>query len=642
MRTIGLLLVAGLLAASVSAQTQEPQTTGTAAMSGRVVDAETGQPVPGAIVKIGPRAGFYDQRGKRTVFLTAISSSDRLGMTDVAGRFVFEELAPGMPIIVVDAPGYLVSAYGQHGPDTPVRQVHIADGQRLTDLVIRAWRGGVITGIVRDEAGEPVVDAPVQILRRRFEAGARRLVADADTRTDDRGLYRLPGLRPGEYAVAVGSTPVTVPMSVAWDYQQANADGQRDATRVWIAQMQSLGVLPASPGVAVSDTHVLVTELWPPSTADPGPVVYPTTFHPGTRDPGQATLVRVTAAGETPGVDLRLVPARAFQVAGHVTSPSLALGGVRVSIRAPSTSLVASGSEFEVAVTQTADDGSFLFAGVPEGQYVLRALKAPLTAGSYVLPDGQRVGWSADLNPDASTLWAERPISIGGHDVLDLSVALRSGLHITGRIEFEGTTERPEASRLRFSNIRLIAADGRSPSSLGRTTVAPDHTFATAEYPPGRYHLAASPIGSWSVRSIVVNGRDALLEPVELSTRDVANAVVTYAEQPLTLFGSVTLGVESPEHDPGAIVVLFPVEYRLWIDGGMNPLLLHTALTYRDGTFRIPRLVAGEYLLAAYDADAGHDPEDPDVLLQLAPQATRVTLTEPTTSGVVIRRRTVR
>ena len=73
------------------------------------------------------------------------------------------------------------------------------------------WRQAVITGTVVDEAGDPIVGARVQSFAREFMGGRPRYVAGTAGVTDDRGVYRLAGLAPGEFKIAVNSSQVSVP-----------------------------------------------------------------------------------------------------------------------------------------------------------------------------------------------------------------------------------------------------------------------------------------------------------------------------------------------------------------------------------------------------------------------------------------------
>ena len=62
-------------------------------------------------------------------------------------------------------------------------------------------RGSVITGTVLDEHGEAVPGTPVRALRYVMQSGQRTLQSAGSGQTDDRGVYRIYGLQPGDYLV---------------------------------------------------------------------------------------------------------------------------------------------------------------------------------------------------------------------------------------------------------------------------------------------------------------------------------------------------------------------------------------------------------------------------------------------------------
>ena len=89
-------IAALVLVAIVAVRPQAiPQAPSAASILGRVVDAASGQPIAGTIVKLEPA-------GKQTPILTG---SD--------GQFLFRQLSPGLYRITASKPGYLNSAYGQ-------------------------------------------------------------------------------------------------------------------------------------------------------------------------------------------------------------------------------------------------------------------------------------------------------------------------------------------------------------------------------------------------------------------------------------------------------------------------------------------------------------------------------------------------
>ena len=96
--------------------------------------------------------------------------------------------------------------YGQRRPNERGTPVEVADGQIVEKVTIALPRGGVITGRISDDVGDPVAGVQVQVLRYGFTPGGRRLmpVARGD-RTDDTGAFRVYGLPPGDYYVSAKS-----------------------------------------------------------------------------------------------------------------------------------------------------------------------------------------------------------------------------------------------------------------------------------------------------------------------------------------------------------------------------------------------------------------------------------------------------
>src|SRR4029453_10469196 len=80
-----------------------------------------------------------------------------------------------------------------------------AAGQKLDRLSLPIARGGVITGAVVDDVGDPAFGAQVRALRYVLRTGVRTLQVAGQGSTDDRGVYRIPALPPGEYLVVTSA-----------------------------------------------------------------------------------------------------------------------------------------------------------------------------------------------------------------------------------------------------------------------------------------------------------------------------------------------------------------------------------------------------------------------------------------------------
>ena len=99
-------------------------------------------------------------------------------------------------------------------------------GDRTLEAVVRLWKVGVITGQVSDEAGEPAIGVNVQAFRR-ADPGTPTAAyqGSGSARTDDRGIYRLATLPPGDYIIAVRQLHATVPTAMTDTMMQSLLGG---------------------------------------------------------------------------------------------------------------------------------------------------------------------------------------------------------------------------------------------------------------------------------------------------------------------------------------------------------------------------------------------------------------------------------
>ena len=93
---------------------------------------------------------------------------------------------------------YVQMAYGASRPGRPGTPIHVAEGANVGGITLRLPRGAVVTGIIHDQAGEPIADVSIIALR---VSGDSAVVAGSAL-TDNEGSYRIFGLAPGRYMVA--------------------------------------------------------------------------------------------------------------------------------------------------------------------------------------------------------------------------------------------------------------------------------------------------------------------------------------------------------------------------------------------------------------------------------------------------------
>lgn len=599
---IGLLFVA-LAAASAQGPQPLPQD---GLIVGQVVDGVSGRPVAGAIVALStPQFSPFVSARPAPPSAPAV-------LTGTDGRFVFPDMPRGSVSITATKPGYADGAFGRRRPGGPSQQLTLADSERVGDVVVRMWKLGSISGTVVDEAGEPMVSVAVRAFRRSVVAGIRRFVDASSTGTDDRGMYRLSNLVPGEYVVAVVSNQMSVLTSAA-------AAGQVRS------ELMEMAVAMAGTALEVDGSvlRIGVGTAIPPPPEGGRLFVYPTTFFPAATAASLGTVVTIASGDERQGIDLQMRPSAAVRVSGVLTGADIT-ASLRLSLDpADATDILQREAISTVAAPGT---GEFIFPAVPTGQYVLRTTTSPGPQWRLGQPD--------------HVLWTETPIAVGAEPITGLNVTVRPGLRVSGRFEFEGSTPRPEARQMEQVGLAVEPATGGQFSPRAPIRADASGQFSSAGMPAGRYfvRVLGSPAG-WMFKSAMFDGRDVADAPFDL-TSDASGIVITFTDKWSGLNGSVTSTRGAP--DPEALVVLFPTDSQLWSGTGLNFRRMKSAQTTKTGQYVFAVVPPGEYYAAALrDRDAG-DWQDPAFLELLSRVAQRIRIAEGEKSTLDLRTQEVR
>ncbi len=617
-------IVGGVVAGQQSGQTPPPEPIrADAVISGTVIDGVTKQPIADAIVQIGwpTRADYPESPNYATS-----------QFTDAKGRFVFTDLParPGYAIKAMKS-GYFDNAFGSpdvEGAGYPI--IALADGDWMSSANITLWPPASISGFVTDERGEPLIDVFVRVLSKVRIGAADRWAVGTPVLTDDRGMYRVGLLYPGTYAVMVPSVQVSAPAT---------------ATAV------------VDPMVDVDSATRLVVKGYP---VPPPPIAgraftYPITFAGGT-SLAQATSVALKAGEDRTGVDIRLEPVPASRVAGVVAGPPDVRANLALRLLADGLDDLGLGSE--VATTLTGPDGTFVFANVPAGHYTV---EAPTGLNEYTLR-GMTVFYTPRL-PNSSGLkggnigaltgvpgigftgsgssakwWARVPIVVGARDASDIVVTLQPTIRISGRMIGEAAPGLPEPSAApRVVQLQSTAGAARQGAPSSRSATGGE--FAIEGLVPGSY-LFYSEDPLWMIKSVVANGRDCTVTPIELSSGgDVSDVVVTFTNAAPTLAGAV-----SSDSGPAvsASVLVFPVEQQQWTNYGLRPVRIRTTGTGTNGAFHFRGLPAGDYYVVAAPASRLSTWMEPGFLQRAAAVATRVTISWGQVTNVSLRLTDVR
>ena len=164
---------------------------GQLSLGGTVINSVTGEPVKRALVQI------FGQRGVEPTQPFTASA-----FTDSEGAFRFTGLTAGAYSISARKPQFAQFDIGRSG--------RIKLAASIGDVKLGLSPLGVITGKVVDQSGQPLLDVNIVALSVRADEGLRQTSTELSVSTDDRGIYRLWGLRPGKhYLKAAGRSAGT-------------------------------------------------------------------------------------------------------------------------------------------------------------------------------------------------------------------------------------------------------------------------------------------------------------------------------------------------------------------------------------------------------------------------------------------------
>ena len=258
--------------------------------------------------------------------------------TDEDGNYKLSGLGAGRFTIMPLAKSYIVASEGSY--KDAGQTVNVAEGETVTKIDFPLVRGGVITGRITDVEGHPLIGERISVVLKDStpEMGPQiAMLAGSKNQTDDRGVYRIYGLAPGNYKVSVGQA--------------------------------------SSAGGAVSIMGI-------------GGSQYLKTFYPGVQDEAKATIIDIKEGTEVKDVDISVgKPDSGFSVSGRVVDsdsgnpvPNLFIGHSSVN----ESNQQMSGMGF--TGNQTDTSGRFRLEGLRPGRYAVYTLGVGQTNSYYSEP----------------------------------------------------------------------------------------------------------------------------------------------------------------------------------------------------------------------------------------------------------------
>jgi Carboxypeptidase regulatory-like domain len=615
--------------------TQTP--VGTASVSGGVSLEGSAAPVRRARVTLSG-GGL---RGGRSV------------ITDDKGQFTFSALPAGRFTMTASKPGYVTIAYGAKAPGQPGTPIDLIDGQQITHADITLPKGSVVTGVVVDEVGDPAPLTQVRVMRYVMRTGEKTLQAAGAGTTDDRGMYRIFGLEPGDYVVSavprnmnLGDMRATMMAEVESLLQQAQAanaggggGGGGGGGRGGRGGGGNLGNLIGGRGQQLLDRASQLQQQLAEQDQQQT-VAYAPVYYPGTTTASNAVTVTLGIGEVRSAVDFQLQLVPTAKVEGTVTSTEGTLPpGTQVSL-IPADQGISMPNGFNRDTARVNADGRFLFSNVTPGQYSVQARAVvrdvdPNAAATGTAPGGRgaqggrggrfggRGGFAGPGNI-AEILWASTDVTVAGQNLSDVMLNLQKGMTVSGSVAFKGSLAPPtDLTRVR---VTLTTRGQQTFNFGGNPPAVVDSTghFKITGVAPGRYVLQGNaPVGdaqggrggfsgvggsgSWILQSAIANGRDTLDFPLEVQpNEDVSGAVLTFTDQTQQLAGTLQDSSGRPTSD--YTIIAFAADRQYW-----TPQSRRIQATRPDtsGRFTLRGLPAGSYRLTAVtDVETGewYDP----------------------------------
>jgi Carboxypeptidase regulatory-like domain len=258
------------------------------------------------------------------------------------------------------------------------------------------------------------------------------------------------------------------------------------------------------------------------------------TYYPGTADPAEATTVNVGPAQEV-AVYFSLVASQSTSLSGSVQdSLGRPVPYAKLQLRS-----LQVGGDANRSLGQTEGDGTFHLRGVPPGTHTLQAR-------------------AIDTKPGGDAEFGSTTISATGGAIEGILITTTTGLTISGRVRYEGTSARPPKS----STVRVLTIPTDRGAAVIPMPTDPANGLADEL---GRFQIRGlggsvlfrtSAVRGWFLKKVLLNGIDVTDIPLEASRAGGTGAIdVILTDQQTHISGSVTSAHGEPATQYTLVIV---------------------------------------------------------------------------------------
>jgi len=417
----------------------------TAVIEGTVLNTQNNRSIPRASVTLNGMKG----------------AGSRSARADGSGHFLFQQVEPGAYRLTAERQGFFSDERKREFQ--PV--VEVSAGQHLKNVPVRLMPTAVVAGEILDEYNDPIQNVEVKLLSVQARLGRMFLRTAGNAVTDDRGQYRISGLRPGRYYVVAEYRSKTIRDNILTDaaagmIDQMNAEPGRKPVRVQLPQ----------------------------KAPDP-PYTYPSLFYPATSDFQQAQSLVLNPGDET-SANFLFISAPLATIRGRVTNGMTGEPAGKASVSAFWTQYM-EGDGLTARVHP--ESGAFEIKGVAPGLYTLRA-SAVANSVNYA---------------------GETTVQVGVHGADNVELVVLPDFAAAGRVKIEGTPV-TRGSPMGRVTVEFVG-EGLMPRVLARAAF-PDFKFDVQLRPEKRYHATIRNLPEdYYLKSLSISGHEVAPDQVVLS-----------------------------------------------------------------------------------------------------------------------------